>query len=135
MIQQIKDLELFQKAFNSTYNSTPTLLSENDWKLRFELSHEELLEYKTACEKKDIVGVFDSILDRLFLIFGDAVSHGLQDKLVDGFNEVLASNMSKLDKEDKPLLNGVNTHFDKSKPFGKVIKSENYFSPNLEQFL
>ena len=32
MEEQLKDLERFQKAFNSTYNETPTLLSEEDWK-------------------------------------------------------------------------------------------------------
>ena len=46
MEEQLKDLERFQKAFNSTYNETPTLLSEEDWKLRYKLSLEELEEYK-----------------------------------------------------------------------------------------
>lgn len=135
MKEQLKDLEKFQKAFNSTFNETPTLLSEEDWKLRYKLSLEELEEYKEACEQGDIVEIFDAILDRLFLAFGDAVSHGLQDKLIDGFNEVVRSNMSKLDYDGKPLLNGINTPLDKSKPFGKVIKSDKYFVPNLKQFL
>lgn len=135
MKEQLKDLEKFQKVFNSTFNETPTLLSEEDWKLRYKLSLEELEEYKEACEQGDIVEIFDAILDRLFLAFGDAVSHGLQDKLIDGFNEVVRSNMSKLDYDGKPLLNGINTPLDKSKPFGKVIKSDKYFEPNLKQFL
>lgn len=135
MKEQLKDLERFQKAFNSTYNETPTLLEEEDWRLRYKLSLEELEEYKEACEQRDIVEIFDAILDRLFLAFGDAVSHGLQDKLIDGFNEVVKSNMSKLDYDGKPLLNGINTPLDKSKPFGKVIKSDKYFEPNLKQFL
>lgn len=135
MQQQLKDLERFQKAFNSTHNETPTLLEEEDWRLRYKLSLEELEEYKEACEQGDIVEIFDAILDRLFLAFGDAVSHGLQDKLIDGFNEVVKSNMSKLDYDGKPLLNGINTPLDKSKPFGKVIKSDKYFAPNLKQFL
>ena len=135
MEEQIKDLERFQKAFNSTYNETPTLLSEEDWKLRYKLSLEELEEYKEACEQGDIVEIFDAILDRLFLAFGDAVSHGLQDKLIDGFNEVVRSNMSKLDNNGKPLINGEDDVWDESKPKGKILKSKNFFEPNLKQFL
>ena len=135
MEEQIKDLERFQKAFNSTYNETPTLLSEEDWKLRYKLSLEELEEYKEACEQGDIVEIFDAILDRLFLAFGDAVSHGLQDKLIDGFNEVVRSNMSKLDNNGKPLINGENGVWDETRPKGKILKSQNFFEPNLKQFL
>ena len=135
MQQQLEDLERFQKAFNSTYNETPTLLSEEDWKLRYKLSLEELEEYKEACEQGDIVEIFDAILDRLFLAFGDAVSHGLQDKLIDGFNEVVRSNMSKLDNNGKPLINGEDDVWDESRPKGKILKSKNFFEPNLKQFL
>ena len=135
MKEQIRDLETFQKAFNSTYNETPSLLSEEDWKLRYKLSLEELEEYKEACEQGDIVEIFDAILDRLFLAFGDAVSHGLQDKLIDGFNEVVRSNMSKLDNNGKPLINGEDDVWDESKPKGKILKSQNFFEPNLKQFL
>lgn len=135
MKEQLEDLERFQKAFNSTYNETPTLLSEEDWKLRYKLSLEELEEYKEACEQGDIVEIFDAILDRLFLAFGDAVSHGLQDKLIDGFNEVVRSNMSKLDNNEKPLINGENGVWDETRPKGKILKSQNFFEPNLKQFL
>ena len=135
MQQQLEDLEWFQKKFNSTYNKIPSLLSEEDWKLRYELSKEELEEYKEACEKGDIVEIFDAILDRLFLAFGDAVSHGLQDKLIDGFNEVVRSNMSKLDDNGKPLINGENGVWDETRPEGKILKSKNFFEPNLKQFL
>ena len=135
MRQQIKDLETFQKSFNSVYNTEPTLLKEEDWKLRYKLSLEELDEYKEACEQGNIVEIFDAILDRLFLAFGDAVSHGLQDKLIDGFNEVVRSNMSKLDNNGKPLINGEDDVWDESRPKGKILKSQNFFEPNLKQFL
>ena len=135
MRQQIKDLETFQKSFNSVYNTEPTLLKEEDWKLRYKLSLEELDEYKEACEQGNIVEIFDAILDRLFLAFGDAVSHGLQDKLIDGFNEVVRSNISKLDNNGKPIINGEDNVWDESRPKGKILKSKNFFEPNLKQFL
>mgnify|MGYP003611583263 FL=1 len=135
MKQQIKDLETFQKSFNSVYNTEPTLLKEEDWKLRYKLSLEELDEYKEAWEQGDVVEIFDAILDRLFLAFGDAVSHGLQDKLIDGFNEVVRSNISKLDNNGKPIINGEDNVWDESRPKGKILKSKNFFEPNLKQFL
>ena len=58
MQKQIKDLETFQKSFNSVYNTEPTLLKEEDWKLRYKLSLEELDEYKEACEQGDIVETY-----------------------------------------------------------------------------
>ena len=135
MQKQLAQVETFQKSFNSVLYTEPTLLKEEDWKLRYKLSLEELDEYKEACEQGDIVEIFDAILDRLFLAFGDAVCHGLQDKLIDGFNEVVASNMSKLDEVGLPIINGENGVFDPTRPLGKVLKSYNYSPPNLKQFL
>ena len=135
MQKQLAQVETFQKSFNSVYNTEPTLLKEEDWKLRYKLSLEELDEYKEACEQGDIVEIFDAILDRLFLAFGDAVSHGLQDKLIDGFNEVVRSNISKLDNNGKPIINGEDNVWDESRPKGKILKSKNFFEPNLKQFL
>ena len=135
MQKQLAQVETFQKSFNSVYNTEPTLLKEEDWKLRYKLSLEELDEYKEACEQGNIVEIFDAILDRLFLAFGDAVCHGLQDKLIEGFNEVVASNMSKLDEVGLPIINGEDDVWDESKPKGKILKSKNFFEPNLKQFL
>ena len=135
MKQQIKQLEEFQKAFNSTYSNTPTLLSKEEWELRYKLSEEELLEYKEACEAGDLVEITDSIADRLFLIIGDAVSHGLQHILEDAFNEVVRSNMSKLGLDGRPIVNGENGVFDESRPLGKILKPSHFSEPNLKQFL
>lgn len=131
----LQQLEEFQKTFNSTFSEKPTFLKTSDWELRVKLSQEELNEYKEACEENDMVEILDALLDRQFLILGDVVSHGMQGVFWKGFNEVVKSNMSKLDDNGKPLLNGVNCTFDPSRPFGKIIKSENFFEPNLKQFL
>jgi|SRR5690606_5310543 len=133
--EQIKELEKFQKAFKGTYNTKPTLISEQDWKLRLALSQEELNEYKEACENNDLVEVADSLTDRLFLLWGDVVSHGMQDIIVPMFQEVMRSNMSKLDLDGKPIINGVNGVFDKTRPHGKVLKPSHFSEPNLKQFL
>lgn len=135
MKDQIIQLEKFQKAFNSTFSTEPRLLPAEDWKLRVKLSQEELDEYKQACEDEDLTEVFDAILDRLFLALGDAVSHGLQGVLLAGFNEVVRSNMSKLNSDGKPVINGVNCIFDPTRPFNKIMKSDLYSAPDLKQFL
>ena len=133
--EQIKELEKFQKAFKGTFNTKPTLISQQDWELRLALSQEELNEYKEACENEDLVEVLDSILDRIFLAIGDAVSHGLQDAIVPGFQEVMRSNMSKLGVDGQPIINGENGIFDVTRPLGKVLKPSHYSEPNLKQFL
>lgn len=132
---QIKNLENFQQKFKSNYNTTPTFLTEEEYTLRYLLSKEENEEYLSACHDNDMVEILDAIVDRIFLAFGDAVSHGLQDKLEAAFQEVYLSNLSKLDDNGEPIINGQNGIFDKSKPLGKLLKSENYFQPNLKQFL
>lgn len=134
MEKQLNQLEQFQKAFGGLCNEEPTLIPRENWLLRLNLSQEELDEYKDACEDENIVEVFDSILDRLFLAFGDAVEHGLQGVLEKGFDEVFRSNMSKLDENGNAIINGVGIH-DETRPMGKVLKSKNYSEPNLSQFL
>jgi predicted HAD superfamily Cof-like phosphohydrolase len=135
MQKQIQNLEEFQRKFNSIYNTEPTFLTEEEYNLRYALSKEELEEYLEACQNKDMVEILDAIVDRIFLAIGDAVCHGLQDKLVDAFQEVVDSNMSKLDENGKPIINGENGVLDTTRPLGKILKSKNYFEPNLKQFL
>ena len=57
----------------------------------------------------------------------------MQDVIEDVFNEIHASNLSKLNDDGKPIINGINGS-DDTKPEGKILKSENYFKPDLKQF-
>ena len=59
----------------------------------------------------------------------------MQHIIEDAFQEVQNSNMSKLDESGKPIINGENGVFDSSRPKGKILKSKNFFEPNLKQFL
>ena len=58
-----------------------------------------------------------------------------QKILEKGFDEVMRSNMSKLDDNGNAIINGVNCILDSSRPSGKVLKSKNFSEPNLSQFL
>ena len=92
-------------------------------KLRYDLIAEELSELKEALENKDLKEVADALTDILYVTYGAGHSFGIDlDKC---FDEVQKSNMSKLDKDGKPIYN----------EFGKVLKGPNYFEPNLNKFI
>lgn len=135
MQEQINDLKKFHKNFNSTYNEIPSLIEEKDYVLRFNLLKEENEEYLGACRNNDKVEILDALTDQLYIVLGTIVSHGMQDIIEKAFNEVHASNMSKLDNDGKPIINGLNGVLDNTRPLGKVLKSNNFFEPNLEQFI
>lgn len=135
MIEQLKQLEKFQKSFNSTFNYKPTLIRQSDFDLRYKLMREENEEYLEACQNNDLIEVADALGDQLFVLLGTIVSHGLQDLIIPIFNEITASNMSKLDENGNPIINGQNGVFDETKPIGKILKSDKYFKPDLKKFL
>jgi len=135
MENELNKLKEFQIAFNSTYNSTPTLLKDQDYVLRFNLLKEENEEYLEACKNNDKVEILDALTDQLYIVLGTVVSHGMQDIIEKAFNEVHASNMSKLDNDGKPIINGLNGVLDNTRPIGKVLKSNNFFEPDLKQLI
>lgn len=135
MQEQIKQLKEFHSVFNCVANDEPTLLSTELSSLRYDMSLEELNEYRDAVEYNDIVGIFDSIVDRIYLAIGDAVAHGLADLLIQGFDEVHSSNMSKLDINGEAIINGEGGIFDTNLPKGKVLKSIYYKKPDLKTII
>ena len=86
---------------------------------------EENLEYLEAAENKDIVEVADALGDILYILCGTILTHGLQHKIVEVFNEIQRSNMSKLDINGKPVF----------REDGKILKGPNYFKPNIKEIL
>jgi predicted HAD superfamily Cof-like phosphohydrolase len=126
------DVSEFQLKFNSDYNTEPTLI--DSYQLRHDLLKEENEEYLEAAQNNDLVEVADALGDQLYIVLGNIISHGMQGIIGDVFNEIHQSNMSKLDENEEPIINGVNG-FDDTRPIGKILKSENYFKPNLKQFL
>jgi len=125
MKKQLQQLWDFQSAYNSTKNTTPTLIEPDDYFLRYRLGKEELLEYLDACNNDDIVEITDALADQLYILLGTMVAHGMQDIIEDVFNEVHRSNMSKLGENGKPIY----------REDGKVLKGPNYSPPNIAQFI
>jgi predicted HAD superfamily Cof-like phosphohydrolase len=125
MKKQLEQLLEFQRAYNSARNSKPTLISEDDYVLRYKLGKEELIEYFDACKDGDLTEVADALADQLYILLGTMISHGMQDVIEDIFDEVHRSNMSKLGPDGKPLY----------REDGKVLKGPNYSPPNVSKYL
>jgi predicted HAD superfamily Cof-like phosphohydrolase len=114
---------VFMKTFGQEVKQTASFSSEKINKLRYDLIKEELEELRESIEKKDLAEVADALTDILYVTYGAGHAFGIN--LDNCFNEVQNSNMSKLDKDDKPIYNEA----------GKVMKGPNYFKPNLKKII
>ena len=132
LILKVKD---FQQTFDQVVNRKPTLVDLELANLRFELMKEENEEYMQAVIDKDIVEVADALGDQLYILIGTILSHGMQEVIVDVFNEIHRSNMSKLDENGNPIINGQNGVLDITRELGKVLKSPRYSKPNFDKIL
>lgn len=135
MEKQLAQVAVFQRAFGQNVATQPTLIDEEKASLRFELMQEENEEYLQACLEHDLVEVADALADQLYILCGTILEHGMQNIIEKCFSEVQRSNMSKLDDDGLPIINGENDVWDETRAKGKVLKSKNYSEPNLKQFL
>lgn len=124
MNKQLKQLEAFHTAFNCVLNDSPALVDRQTFELRFKLLHEENEEYLDACFDGNLVEVADALGDQLYIVLGTIITHGLQHVIEEVFERIHQNNMSKL-VDGKPLINGVDK-LDKTRPFGKVLKPDNW---------
>jgi len=136
-------------TFGQPVIDTPTPLTPDRLELRRRLSQEELDEFVEAGEAKDIVETADALTDRLYVLLGDYIEAGLGDLLEPLFDEVQASNMSKVcttlqeatltqvtrrDEQGEPMhVKKVGDYFVVYRSSdGKVMKNVNYFKPDLK---
>ena len=126
MQNQLDAVAKFHNAFGVDMANQPTAnLSKEINQLRYKLMAEENNEYLAAANNKDLVEVADALGDMLYILCGTILSHGMQDIIIDVFDEIQQSNMSKLGADGKPIY----------REDGKVMKGPNYRKPNLGQFL
>ena len=122
----INAVKEFNEAFKIKYSKNQKAdLDESTIELRYRLMQEENDEYLEAARKKDLVEIADALGDKLYILCGTILAHGLQDKIVEVFNEIQRSNMSKLSAEGKPVI----------REDGKILKGPNYFKPNIKSIL
>ena len=126
MKKQIEHVERFHDAFGIKNKYNPTSqVSQDTFLLRHKLMHEENEEYLEACHNGDLVEIADALGDMMYILCGTILSHGLQDRIEDIFEEIQRSNMSKLGSDGKPIY----------RKDGKVMKGPNYFKPDIKKIL
>ena len=108
----------FNKAFKIEYSeSQEANLDESTVDLRYRLMQEENNEYLEAAKNKDLVEIADALGDKLYILCGTILAHGLQDKIVEVFDEIQRSNMSKLSTDGSPVIRDDGKNIKRSKLF------------------
>ena len=148
----VNEVEEFNSTFGKPNNYEPTIPEKKEWMFVYDFIQEELAEYKEACENGDIVEILDALCDITYVSLGNGTMlHGLKGKIWKAYQEVQASNMSKACKTEEEAIEtakveaervGEETHYEKVGEYWvvyrsrdrKVLKSINYFRPNLKQF-
>jgi len=148
----VSEVEEFNSLMNKPNNYVPTIPAKSEWDFVYNFVLEELEEYKHACETENIVEVLDALCDIAYVSIGNgAMLHGLKNKIWPAYMEVQASNLSKACStqeeaqktvEVRSQEQGESCHYeqvgDKYVVYRtrdrKVMKSINYFKPDLKQF-
>lgn len=114
----------FHRAFGLPVAAQPTIdVPGSLVSLRIALLREEVTELSDACTNGDLTGIADGIADVLYVVYGTAVTYGLDaDALL---AEVHRSNMSKLGPDGTPIV----------RDDGKVVKGPRYSPPNFDHLL
>ena len=148
----VNEVEEFNDTYGHPNNYEPIIPEKKEWMFVYDFIKEELEEYKEACEKGDIVGVLDALCDITYVSLGNGTMlHGLKGHICKAYQEVQESNMSKACKnEEEAILTRSEREFEQDEPCHyeqvgdkwvvyrtrdrKVLKSVDYFKPNLKQF-
>lgn len=111
---------------------TPIIASAELLEKRIRLMEEEMQEFKDAAEQKDIVGMFDALVDQGVILFGTILELGFKNMYPSGFREVCAANYTKAREDGIYNINGVNTELLPEYPVGKFLKDKRFYhEPNL----
>ena len=151
-VQFVNEVEIFNATFGKPNNYAPTIPEKKETDFVYDFCIEEITEYQEACKNGDIVEILDAICDIAYVTLGNATMlHGLKDKIWPAYKEVQASNMSKSCKTEEEAIQTVSQrskeqdspcHYEKVGDYyvvyrtrdRKVMKSINYFRPDLKQF-
>ncbi len=111
----------WHRKFGVLVNKRPTLVDLPTFRLRYGLIWEELQEFVQAYENSVIVGVADALADLLYVVYGTAVSFGIDMQPI--FQEVHKSNLTKGDPQVVKA------------PNGKVLKGEDWKPPRIAELI
>jgi predicted HAD superfamily Cof-like phosphohydrolase len=120
MEKQLSQVREFHEKFLHPVSDKPTLAVNEE--LRYNLMKEENDEYLEAAKEGDLVGVADALADKLYILCGTILAHGMQNLIGEVFDEIQRSNMSKLGSDGSPVY----------REDGKIMKGPNYTPPDLK---
>ena len=149
----VSEVEEFNALMGKSWqNRTTPTINQADAEFVINFIQEELDELKEAVKNKDIVEIFDALLDITYVGLGNgALVFGLKDKILAGYAEIQASNLSKACNNEEEAQEtvkirsqeqGTDCHYERvgdkyvvyRSHDRKVMKSINYFKPNLKKF-
>jgi NTP pyrophosphatase (non-canonical NTP hydrolase) len=114
----------FQAAVGGVTSKIPTVnLSAPLQELRLALIREETEELAQAIDRQNLVAIADALGDIVYVTFGAALTYGIDLDAV--LAEIHRSNMTKLDRDGRPIL----------REDGKVLKGPDYSPPDLASVL
>jgi len=124
MKKQLNQVLQFHEVFGAFIALKVTSkIPQNVKDSRIRLIREETDELIEAIQKEGIKEIAKELCDVLYVVFGTAVSFGLQNDLSQVFTDVHESNLSKIDKKGK---------FEMTDDRSKILKGKNYSKPQLE---
>ena len=149
----VTEVEEFNTVMGKDWQnrSTPTI-DKKDAEFVINFIQEELDELREAVEQENIQEILDAILDITYVGLGNgALVFGLKDKIWEAYQEVQASNLSKicttLEEAEETVKvrseqQGEPCHYEEvgsnyvvyRTSDKKVMKSVNYFRPDLSKF-
>lgn len=91
--------------------------------LNYDLMSEELREYRDAVKAGDPIAKLDAVTDMLYILLGIIRKEEFQNIIEIAFAEVHSSNLSKADKDGKPMY----------RHDGKLLKGPNFKEPRLAE--
>ncbi len=122
----LNSVKEFHSTFGLDYHESPKVdVGDRIIELRHRLMAEENDEYLEAAKENNLTLVADALGDKLYILCGTIIAHGLQHKIVEVFEEIHRSNMSKLDENGRPIY----------REDGKIMKSTQYFLPDINAVL
>lgn len=113
-----------QTKFMTACDQSVDAYNAAQYNMYVDLIHEEFEELKEAIADNDRVEQLDALLDLIVVTVGAINSLGADGE--GGWNEVIRSNMSKVDAATGKVIKRAD---------GKVLKPDSFSPPNLEPFV
>ena len=101
----LEDIHTFNETFHKPENDKPTI--PENYQFILDTIQEEKDELEEAFKQNDIVGVADALADLLYFVGNGILASGLADKFRAVWDEVQASNMSKVCRSEQEAKDSV----------------------------